>query len=131
MTPWHTRSNVLLDAGAYALKVLAWLSESGQGSAQKRFNGDGNSGAAEYKVWKRWDPAALVVKNVCGMPPKALGPWMYTLLDGQAALALESIDIKDMCTEGGEDLVFQELDQRFPNKVQRIAWKRPWRGPFD
>ena len=26
---------------------------------------------------------------------EALGPWMSTLLDGQAALALESIDIKD------------------------------------
>ena len=29
----------------------------------------------------------------------------------------ESIDIKDMCTEGGEELVFRELDQRFPGKV--------------
>ena len=36
---------------------------------------------------------------------------------GQAALALESIDIKDMCTEGREELVFRELDQRFPDKV--------------
>ena len=28
-----------------------------------------------------------------------------------------SIDIKDMCTENGEELVFRELDQRFPDKV--------------
>ena len=51
------------------------------------------------------------------MPPEALGPWIYTLLDGQSALALESIEIKGMCTDGGEELVFRELDQRFPDKV--------------
>ena len=52
--------------------------------------------------------------------PEALRPWLYTLLDGQAALALESIDIKDMCMEGGEQLVFRELDQRFPDKVAAV-----------
>ena len=94
------------------------MSENGHGSsAQKRFNGDGNSGAAEYKVWKRWARAALVVKKVGRMPPEALGPWIYTLPDGQAALALESIEITDMCTDGGGELVFRELDQRFPDKV--------------
>ena len=61
--------------------------------------------------------AALVVKKVGGMRPEALGPWTYTLLDGQAAWALESVDTKDMCTEGGEELVFRELDQRFPDEV--------------
>ena len=49
--------------------------------------------------------------------PRGSGPWKHTLLDGQAALALELIDVKDMCTEGGEELVFRELDQRFPDKV--------------
>ena len=44
------------------------------GSAQKkRFSSDGGSGAAEYKVRKRWARAALVVKKVGGMPPGALG----------------------------------------------------------
>ena len=65
----------------------------------RRFNGDGNSGTAEYKVWKRWTRAAPVVKKVGGMRPEALGPWMYTLLDGQAAPELESIEIKDLCKE--------------------------------
>ena len=77
---------------------------------KKRFNGDdGISGAAEYKVWKRWAPAALTPG---GMPPEALGLGMYTLLDGLAALEPESIEIKDMCTDGGEELVFRELEQR-------------------
>ena len=71
------------------------MSEHGHGGPQKSFSGDGSSGAAEYKVWKRWARSALEVKKVCGMSPEALGPRMYTLLDGQAA-----------CMDGGE------LDQR-------------------
>ena len=34
------------------------------------------------------------------MPADTRVRWIYTLLDGQAALALESTEIKDMCTEG-------------------------------
>ena len=83
---------------------------------RKRFSGKGNYGAAEYKVWKRWARAALV-KKLGGMHPEGLVPWIYTLLDGQAAKALDPINIKDMCTEGGEELVFREIDQRFPDKV--------------
>ena len=94
----------------------------------KRFDGDGNSGAAEYKEWKRWARAALVVENVGDVPPEALGPWICILLDGQAELALESIEIKDICVDGGEELVFRELDQRF----RPIVWEeRPWRRPLD
>ena len=86
-------------------------------SQQAGVRRDGNSEAAEYKVWTCAARAVLVVKKVGGMPPEALGPWKYTLLDGQAALALESTDVNDMCTEGGKELVFRELDQRFPDKV--------------
>ena len=32
-------------------------------------------------------------------------------------MVLESVNIKDTCTEGGEELVFRELDQRFPDMV--------------
>ena len=90
----------------------------------------GNSGAAEYKVWKRWARAGLAFRKAGGMPTEALGPWMYTLLDGQAALALESIDIKDMCTKGGEELVFRELDQRFPDKVAADRTGEPMEEAF-
>ena len=72
--------------------------------------------------------AALVVKKVGGMRPEALGPWIYTLLDGQAAWALGSIDTKDMCTEGGEELVFRELDQRFPDEVGTGPYERSHGG---
>ena len=32
-------------------------------------------------------------------------------------MVLESIEIEDTCMDGGEELVCQELDQRFPDKV--------------
>ena len=68
---------------------------------------------------KRWARAARVgqKKKVGGVPPEALEPWIHTLLDGQAALALESVVIKDMCTDGREELVFRKLNQRFPDKA--------------
>ena len=87
------------------------------GFCSEAFKGDGNSGAAEYKVSKRWTRAAPVAKKVGGMPPGALGLCICSLLDGQAALALESIELEDTCMDGGEQLVFRELNQRFPDKV--------------
>ena len=67
-------------------------------------------------MWKRWARAALVVKKVESLQ-RLRSAWIYTLLDGQAALALQSIEIKDMCMDGGEELVFRELDERFPDMV--------------
>ena len=39
------------------------------------------------------------------------------LLDGQAAWALEALDFKGLAAEGGKDVVFPELDERFPAKM--------------
>ena len=80
-------------------------------------HGDGNSGGADYKVCRRWARAALVVKKVGRMPPEALGSWIFTLLDGQAALAVAAIEIRDTFTDGGEEVGLRELDQRWPDKV--------------
>ena len=64
-----------VETGVLLLAESPSMSENGQGnSVQKRFNGDGNSGTPEYKVWKRWARAALVVKKVGGMRHEALGP---------------------------------------------------------
>ena len=51
-------------------------------------------------MWKRRARAAFCCQESWWNASSGLGT-----LDGQAALALESIDIKDMCTEGGEELV--------------------------
>eukprot|EP00959_Pyramimonas_sp_CCMP1952_P452127 9466021-Pyramimonas_sp.AAC.1 len=94
------------------------MTDHGGGAASvKRFSGDGNDGAAAYKVWKRWARAAIVVQKARGTPAEALGPWLYTLLDGQAALAVENVDLADINVDNGEEVVFDRLDERFPEKV--------------
>ena len=45
------------------------------------------------------------------------GPWLYTMRDGQAALALEAFDMEDLTVEGGEEVVFGGLDEMFPDNV--------------
>ena len=79
----------------------------------KRKDGHGGPAQSNAGGGKRWDRAAFVIKTVeCHQ--RVLGP---IHLDGQAAWALESIEIKDMCMVGGEELVIRELGQRFPDKV--------------
>ena len=83
------------------------MSENGHGGAsQKRSSGDDNNGAADHKVWQRLARAALVVKKSGGMNPDPLCAWLWTMLDGQAALALEAFEIKDLTVDGGEVAVF-------------------------
>ncbi|CAK0911130.1 unnamed protein product, partial [Prorocentrum cordatum] len=96
--------------------VTRTMADNG-GFNTKRFSGDGNDGAAAYKVWKRWAKAAVVVQTARNTPAEALGPWLYTLLDGQAALAVENVDLSEINVESGEEVVFARLDERFPDKV--------------
>ena len=42
---------------------------------------------------------------------------MHFVLHGQAAVALEVLDIEDLTVEGEEEVVFRELDERFLDKV--------------
>ena len=58
------------------------MADSGGGFNQQRFSGDGNDGAAAYKVWERCAKAAIVVQKAKNVPAEALGPRLYTLLDG-------------------------------------------------
>ena len=41
---------------------------------------------------------------------------MYTLLDGEAGLAVEDVDISETNVELGEEVVFAHLDERFPDE---------------
>ncbi|CAK0868212.1 unnamed protein product [Prorocentrum cordatum] len=73
------------------------MAENNGGANQKRFSGDGNDDAAAYKIWKRWAKAAIVVQKV--------------------ALAVENVDLAEINAKSGEELVFERLDERFPDKV--------------
>ena len=61
---WDRDPNKPSDAGLLLMAEKAVVSENGHGgSVHKPLNGDGRSGSAEHKVWKRWARAALVVKK--------------------------------------------------------------------
>ncbi len=51
------------------------------------------------------------------MEPEAYGALVYTLLDGTALKAVESIEIEDLDTAGGEELIFELLDGRYPEQT--------------
>ena len=93
------------------------MADNGGGFNQKRFSGDGNDGAATNEAWKRWVKAAIAVQKAKNVPAEALGQWLCALLDGQAALAVENVDIGEINVESGEEVVFEKLDERFPDKV--------------
>ena len=92
------------------------MADSSNGGKDRRFAGTGNDAPTQYKAWKKWAKARIVVEKSKGTDVKALGPLLFTLLDGDAADALDHVDIDDLAVEGGADIVFAALDARFPER---------------
>ena len=55
------------------------------------FSGEGANPAADYKVWKKWATATLIVEKG---PSNTFGPLLFTYLIGVAAQALEQVTIE-------------------------------------
>ena len=90
------------------------MENNGQNSAVRRFSGNGGSASQEYKVWKKWARAWMVGQTARGVPQEALGPLLFTLLDGVAVTALEDIDVEELNQVGGDTVILSRLDERFP-----------------
>ena len=90
---------------------------AGQGSEQsgavRYFNGDTEDGK-EYKRWKIWCSNKLLTLDK--LPKASRGPWIYTLLSGKALEAVEHLDPSEYQKEGGDAVLWQLLDKRFPQK---------------
>ena len=50
-----------------------------------------------------------------GTPKEAHGSALFCLLDGPAELALEGLNIEELCVVNGADRLFSCLDERFPD----------------
>ena len=81
----------------------------------RRFAGTGPDASKEYRSWRKWARAYATVQKARGVPGAARGPLLFTLLDDVAARAVETIDVDDLEVEGGENLNFDVLDERFPD----------------
>ena len=83
--------------------------------ATKRFDGAGEDAARRYWKWRTWAKAYLTLLEAKGTPKKALVSALFFLLDGPAELALEDLNIEELCVVNGADRLFSCLDERFPD----------------
>ena len=65
--------------------------DNGSGGAIRRFAGSGADAYRDYRSWKKWARAYLIVQRAKGTPATALGPMLFTLLDDVAARASMSL----------------------------------------
>ena len=100
-------------------------------SMVKRFSGEGPEPRKEYKRWKRWSRAYLVVQKAKGVDEKALGAMLFTLLDGTALRAFDATNMDDLEQAGGQDVIYQVLDERFPEEAIHDRLGEVLDGIFD
>ena len=74
--------------------------------ATKRFDG----AARRYWKWRKWAKAHLTLFEAKGTPKEAHGGALFCLLDGPAALALEGLNIEELCVVNGADRLFSCLE---------------------
>ena len=72
---------------------------------ERRFDGEGQNPNEDYRKWKKWAIAYIIVLKAKKTPLDALGPILYCLLDGQAVDCLESHDMDVFNVEGGDQLL--------------------------
>jgi hypothetical protein len=88
---------------------------SNGGGSMRRFSGKGESAAADLKSFRKWFRAHTIVIRAKGTPSTAFGPLLYTLLDGIAEKAVKHLEIDDLEVAGGEDILLEILEDRFPD----------------
>ena len=81
--------------------------------ATKRYDGAGEDAARRFWKWRKWAKAYLTRPR--GLRTEAHGSALFCLLDGPAELALEGLNIEELCVVNGADRLFSCLDERFPD----------------
>ena len=85
----------------------------GPGGSIRYFSGESED-ALEYKRWRNWVANKLLTLDK--LPKEAYGPYIYTLLSGKALECVEHLDTADYQKSGGDQVLLQLLDSRFPQK---------------
>ena len=82
------------------------------GLGLKRFSGEGDT-AKEYPKWKKWCMAMMLSRGD-KLGKEARGAFLFTLLEGKAAEAVEHVTFSEIAADSGEALLWELLDRRFP-----------------
>ena len=89
----------------------------GGGGAYRRFGGTGHNAAADFRSWRRWAEAKTIVEKAKGTPAEAIGPLLLTLLDGDAAEAVEHLSLPNQLgKDGGDTILLDALAERYSEK---------------
>ena len=87
------------------------MSETGHGF--KYFSGD-DCDHREYRRWKQWCLNKMAVMDK--LPKEARGSFVWTLLQGRALEIVEHLKEEEYQKEGGDVVIFDLLDRRWPQK---------------
>eukprot|EP00435_Cladocopium_sp_Y103_P012259 s60_g3.t1 len=79
----------------------------------RQFSGESEDGK-EYRRWKLWVTNKFLTLEK--LSEEARGPYLFTLLSGKALEAVEHIPPEDYQKKGGEKVLIDVLDRRFPDK---------------
>ena len=96
------------------MSAMAGASSSADVAAGRVFSGE-TEDAREYKRWKTWVMNKLLTLDN-KVSAAARGAYVYTLLAGKALECVEHLEPKDYQVEGGDKVIFDLLDLRFPQK---------------
>ena len=77
------------------------------------FSGENEDGR-EYKRWKTWARNKLLTMDK--LPETSHGAFIYTLLSGRALETVEHLEPADYQKKGGDKVLWDLLDIRFPQK---------------
>ena len=83
------------------------------GNSLKYFSGE-DVDYREYKRWKQWAQNKMLVMD--RLPKTARGAFIWTLLQGKALEVVEHLITDQYQIEGGEQVIFDLLDKRWPQK---------------
>ena len=92
------------------------MSSSSESTGLRTFSGD-TEDAKEYRRWRTWVTNKILTLGD-KMPDNAKGAYVYTLLAGKVVECVEHLEASAYQKAGGEKVIFELLDQRFPQKDQ-------------
>ena len=77
------------------------------------FSGD-NGDPREYRRWKQWVQSKIMTMEK--LPKAAYGAFIFTLLQGKAMEVVEHLKESEYQKEGGDKVLLDLLDKRWPQK---------------
>ena len=74
----------------------------------------GPTASEDYRRFKKWVQCHIFYKKV---DSEAQGPFLYTLIDGEALAAVDELEFSSYAVNDGIDTLWHALDSRFPQKA--------------